>query len=67
MSNLLDNNTASAETRLLRIVALEMDTLGRVGDVVRCDWRVVRDLFDDEVGLAAVVVGRPVAVEEPDK
>ena len=64
MSDLLHDDTSTAEARLLRVVALEMDTLCGVGDVVRCDWGVVRDLLDDEVRLAAVVVRGPVTVEE---
>jgi hypothetical protein len=51
--------------RLLRRVALQRQALGFVLDVVRSDGRVVRDLLDGEVGLAAPVLVRPVAEEKP--
>ena len=55
----------TGEGRLLRVVALEDESLGGVRDVVCGDGRVVRDLLDDEVGAPAPVLVGPVAVEQP--
>lgn len=63
--DLLDDDGPAGEGRLLGVVALQGEPLGRVGDEVGGDGGVVRDLLDDEVGLTAVVLVGPVAVEEP--
>ena len=65
MTDLLDDDTAAREASLLSRVTLEGKTLGRVADVVCGDGRVVRDLLDDEIRLAAAVYVGPVAIEEP--
>ena len=64
MSDLLHDDRPPAETRLLGTVSLEFESFARVRDVVRGDGRVVRDLFDDEVGTASSVFVGPVSVEE---
>ena len=56
----------TTETCLLRIVADEFDSLGLVLDAVGGYRRVVRDLFDENVGFSASIEVRPVAVEEPE-
>lgn len=63
MPDLLHDDAPAGERRLLRVVALEGDVFGGVGDVVGGDGRVVRDLLDEEVRLAPVVGVGPVAVE----
>lgn len=50
----------TAEARLLRVVALQNETLGLVLDPVGGDGRVVGHLLHKEGG----VVRRPLAVEE---
>lgn len=65
MTDLLDDDTAAREASLLSRVTLEGKTLGRVADVVCGDGRVVRDLFDDEVGLPTAVLIGPKTVEQP--
>ena len=64
MSDLLHDDRPPAETRLLGAVSLEFESFARVGYVVRGDGRVVRDLFDHEVGPAPSVFVGPVPVEE---
>ena len=65
MADLLDDDAAAREAGLLRGVALESKTLGRVADVIRGDGWVVRDLLDDKVGLATTVLIGPETVEQP--
>ena len=65
VSYLLHDDAAAREARLLRRVSLEREALRGVGDIVRRDGRVVRDLLDNEIRLAAAVYVGPVAIEEP--
>ena len=65
VSDLLHDDAAARETRLLRRVSLEREALRGVGDVVCRDGRVMRDLLDNEVRLTAAVYVGPVAIEEP--
>ena len=67
VSDLLHDDTAAREARLLRRVSLEREALRGVGDVVCRDGRVVRDLLDNEVRLAAAVYVGPVTIEEPTR
>lgn len=65
MADLLHDDTAAGETGFLRIMALQREALGGILYPVSCDGRVMRDLLDNEVGLAAVVEIWPVSVEKP--
>ena len=64
MPNLLDDDARFAERRLLRVVALQLETLALVLDVVRGDGRVMRDLLYDELCAPAAFSIRPVSVEQ---
>ena len=64
MSDLFNDDAAAREARLLRAVTLEGQPLGRVADIVCGDGRVVRDLFDYEVGLTASIEIGPKTVEQ---
>ena len=63
MADLLDDDRAAAEAGLLGVVADETEPLGLVLDDVGGNGRVVRDLLDEQVGLAAAVLVGPVSVE----
>ena len=65
MSDLLHDDAAAREARLLRRVSLEGEALRGVGNVVCRDGRVVRDLLNNKVRLAAAVYVGPVAIKEP--
>ena len=65
VSDLLHDDAAAREARLLRRVSLEGEALRGVGDVVCRDGRVVRDLLDDKVGLPTTVLIGPETVEQP--
>ena len=62
--DLLDDDARLAERRLLRVVALQLETLALVLDVVRGDGRVMRDLLYDELCAPAAFSIRPVSVEQ---
>lgn len=64
MSNLLHDDAAAREAGLLRAMALESQTLGRVADVVRGNRWMVGDLLNYEVRLTAAFHVRPVTVEQ---
>ena len=65
VSDLLHDDAAAREARLLRRVSLEREALRGVGDIVCRDRRVVRDLLNNEIRLAAAVYVGPMAIEEP--
>ena len=64
MPDLLDDDARLAERRLLRVVALQLETLALVLDVVRGDGRVMRDLLYDELCAPTAFSIRPVSVEQ---
>ena len=65
VSDRLHDDAAAREAHLLGRVSLEREAFRGVGDVVCCDGRVVQDLLDNEVRLAAAVYIGLVAIEEP--
>lgn len=60
----MKENGRTAKASFLCTVSLQFEALSWVADVVCCNWRVVRDLFDYEICLATTIYIWPITEEQ---